>query len=375
MEGILACANTRVGRRFGPKYGVMNPLWKDPYHTGKTPKGYVGSYASYNMCSDTEWWPEYLSNAVARVCRETGIDYVRLDEYGHRGYVCTSDKHRHLFAEPGHNAWMQAVARACRVVHQKMDQVRPDLVLTTEFPGNDHLAATLEGAIVYDVRRNKPIRPVSINLFRFYFPECKVFEIDRPARRHAREMMLWNAVGAFSALYSDSVHRMLEENTDAFERRDNEPLVPTLVPRVYANRFGRGDKVIFTIFNGTGHTVSAPVLPVTPDADHHFVDLLNGRELVPIDFGGSRAIRLKLKREETVVVARLPRVLRVEGRLLRSEGSRPGDLVVAVGADGTDSGHLSPGRPLPVYESTPLIIELLRDGRLVDAIPWPTESR
>ena len=303
-DPILACANTKLGSQYGPKYGIMNPLWKDGYNTGKTPEGYVGSYGGYCMCLDTEWYSGWVAETLARVCRETGIDGVRVDEYGHRGYVCTSDKHEHLFAEPGHNAWLQALARNCRQIHDAMDNVRPGLLLTAEFPGHDHMAAALEGAIVYDVRREGPVRPAPVNLFRFYFPECKAFEIDRPHRRNAHAMMLWNAVGAFQALYADGVHTMLKEHTDLFERTDNEPLVPTLVPRVYANQFGGGDKVIYTIYNATGHTVDAPVLAV--DAGGRYTNPLTGQTLTPVDADGGLALRLRMKREETVVVARLP---------------------------------------------------------------------
>ena len=150
-DPILACANTKLGSQYGPTYGIINPLWTDTYNTGKTPPGYVGSYGGYNMCLDTEWYSAWLANEIARVCRETGIDGLRLDEFGHRGYVCHSDKHEHVFAEPGHNAWLQALSKTVRQVHAAMDEVRPGLVLTTEFPGHDQMAAALEGAIVYDV--------------------------------------------------------------------------------------------------------------------------------------------------------------------------------------------------------------------------------
>lgn len=306
-DPILADANTRLAQKYGLKYGIVNPLWKDPYHTGKTPPGYVGSYASFNMCLDTEWYSNWVAQTLARVCRETGIDGVRVDEYGHRGYVCLSTKHRHLFAEPGHNAWLQALARNCRQIHAALDRVRPGLLLTAEFPGHDCMAAALEGAIVYDLRRHNPVRPTPLNLFRFYFPQCKVFEIDRPHRRHAQHLMLWNGEGAFNAFYSEAVHVLLKQNTDVFERLGNEPLVPTLMPRVYANRFGGGEKVIHTLFNATGHTIAGPVLPVKPDSHRHFIDLLTGRELTPVKTKSGYALQLKLKREETAVVAQLPR--------------------------------------------------------------------
>ncbi len=300
-DPILACANSKLGGRYGPTYGIINPLWRDTYNTGKTPPGYVGSYGSYNMCLDTEWYSVWLAQEIARVCRETGIDGLRLDEFGHRGYVCQSDKHEHVFAESGHNAWLQALSKSVRQIHAAMDEVRPGLVLTTEFPGHDQMAAALEGAIVYDVRRVSPVRPTPVNLFRFYFPHCKVFEIDRPARPEGRDWMLFSAVGAFSAFYPDAQHALLKEHTDVFERLDNEPLVPTLVERVYANRFGPADNRIFTIHNATGHTVDQPILAADPTS--HFVDLLTGQTLVPVDHAGQRAIRLKLKRNETAVIA------------------------------------------------------------------------
>ena len=380
-DPILACANTKLGSRYGPTYGIMNPLWKDGYNTGKTPEGYVGSYGGYNMCLDTEWYSSWVAEAIARVCRETGVDGVRLDEYGHRGYVCHSDKHEHLFAEPGHNAWLQALARNVRQVHAAMDRVRPGLVLTTEFPGNDQMAAALEGAIVYDVRRVGPVRPTPVNLFRFYFPECKVFEIDRPARPEARAWMLFSATGAFSAFYPEGQHVMLRENVDAFERLGNEPLVPTLIPRVYANRFGTDKKRIVTLHNATGHTVDGPVLAVECEPSCHFIELLTGRELVPQDHEGRKAIRLKMKRDETVVIARLPRLLEIRDGLVYAESEGADRRIVVAAADGSELAVLKPSQKIDQPEGdskpapTPVMIKLLASGRLADAIPWPSSHK
>jgi hypothetical protein len=303
-DPLLACANTKIGSEHGPEYGVMNPRWKDAYKTGKTPAGYVGSYGSYNMCQDTEWYQAWLAKTIARVCRETGIDGVRLDEYGHRGYVCTSPHHQHIYAEPEHNAWLQALARSVRLVHQAMDKVRPDLILTTEFPGTDQMAAALDGAIVYDLRRVRAFRPVPINLFRFYFPACRVLEINRPPRPEAKDWMLWNMVAAFggSIAYKADEHRILVANNDALALGRAEPLVPTLVPRVYANLFTCPGKTIWTVLNGTDHTVDGPLIQVDPDPNTRFIDLLTGRELVPDNRG---AIGLRLRRNQTVVIARL----------------------------------------------------------------------
>ena len=374
-DPILACANTKLGSTYGPTHGIMNPDWKDGYECPKTPPGYVGSYGSYNMCLDTEWYSAWVAQTMARVCRETGVDGVRLDEYGHRGYVCRSDRHEHIFAELGHNAWLQALARNVRQVHAAMDKVRPGLLLTTEFPGHDCMAAALEGAIVYDVRRTRPIRPTPINLFRFFFPECKAFEINRPARREAHAWMTWNAVGAFSALYPECTHAMLKENNDAFTSRNAEPLVPTLVRRVYANRFEGGQKSIVTVHNATGHTVDAPVLAVGTGGEVHFVDLLRGQELVPAASEYGTAISLRLRRDETRVLARLPKILALRDGRVQLPPAETGTEITATDARGRRVAAFANGAVLTApQDAAPVLLKLLRDGLLRDALPWPRAS-
>lgn len=369
-DPILGDANTKLARQYGREYGIMNPLWKDSYNTGKTPEGFVGSYGGYCMCVDTEWYSQFVADTMARVCRETGVDGIRLDEYGHRGYVCTSPHHQHLFAEPGHNAWLQAITRNCRQVHDAMDQVRPDLVLTAEFPGHDAMAASLDGAICYDIRRLSGVRPTPLNLFRFFFPECKMWEIDRPHRRDARNWMLWNTVAAFSAFYPDNQHVLLQENTAAIENHDAEPLVPTLVPRVYANRYVKGDKTIWMLNNATGHTVDAALLEVEPGADHHFVNLETGTELSPGKLQDGRlALSALLRRDETLVVARLPKLVGIaDGKVTAPVGL----TLHAVAADGSTVATLQPGDPWPTGDEQPAVaLHALRAGQLVDLATAP----
>ncbi len=384
MEGILACDNTRVGHEFGPKYGVMNPLWKDAYKCPLNPPGYVASYGSWNMCSDTKWWPEYLARTVQRVCRETGIRGVRLDEYGHRGYPCSNPKHQHLFAEPGHNAWLQAVSRSCALVHAAMDEVDDGLVLTTEFPGYDHMACHLEGCIVYEVASHViPVRPLPCNLFRFYFPECKVFDLDHKRRAHGTEWKFWNASGSFGPPYPDNMHRLLKENTDAFDRGKREALVRTLVERVYANRFSTPEKTITLLYNARGYTVDEPLLAVKPDAGRHWFELLACRDLNTVAHQRGQALRLKLGRDEVACIAELPRLMELkpaDGRLTVSAEAGGADLVVAlVSLDGERllSAPVRQGRAtldltkLPQDAPRPAALKLFQGHNLVDAAALP----
>jgi hypothetical protein len=63
-----------------------------------------------------------------------------------------------------------------------MDEAKPGSVLTTEFPGYDFLMPYLDGALTNDLIASTKsvglLRPVSFNLQKFYFPECKAYSGD-----------------------------------------------------------------------------------------------------------------------------------------------------------------------------------------------------
>ena len=317
MNGKKACDSSEVGHEYGPKYGVKNPRWVDPYKTGMTPKGYAGPYAAYEMCTDTAWWQDYLTATVKRLCADTGVAGVRLDQYGHAGIVCESAEHEHMFAEPGHNACLQATAQACRKVRAAMDEVSSELVLTTEYPGYDRLACYLEGSIVYETMRAAPIRPVPCNLFRFYFPECKGYDLESRRTPHAQEWKVWNAMAAFGPPHPPKYHHLLKENADLFGLGQAEPLIPTLVPLVYANQFTSRAKQITLLYNARGYTVDGPLVAVEPKPAHHFVELLRCQELRCIRTDNGHAIGLKLRRDQVGCIARLPKRLTVSRDLDR----------------------------------------------------------
>ena len=109
------------------------------------------AYFVWNPCHDLPAVRTWVAETMGRVMRETGADGIRLDEYGHRGWACYDETHEHTYAEPGITQWQKAVSETTRMVHEAMDEVRPDLVLTTEHPGYDHLMQHLEGCITYDL--------------------------------------------------------------------------------------------------------------------------------------------------------------------------------------------------------------------------------
>ena len=267
-DPVIVCANSRYGKSEAARHAVINPAWRDPKLCPRTPRepaGVVCNYFSYCMCLNDS---EYLSKVAAdirRIIEETGADGVRLDEYGHRGYVCLSREHKHIFGEYGQHVWLQALERSLKMMR---DILPPETLLLTEFPQADFAAARLDGALSYDIcRRQSPLRPLQINLFRFYFPECRLFELNVGGPQNAKDIMFFNGDGVYNSggRYSVEYSRILHDNADCFVG-EIEPLVETLQPLVYANRFAAADgsKIFYTLFNGSGRRFSGAVLPIPP---------------------------------------------------------------------------------------------------------------
>src|SRR5690606_5370569 len=141
-------------------------------------------------------------------------------------------------------------------------------------------AATLEGALNYESARSvyPGFRPVPLNVFRFYFPEHKQFDLDTDGSPEGIEWRFWNATGAaFSNYLHPPRYRcILQENGDAFDSRDVTPLVPSLAQGIYANRFAGGGKTIHLLYNARGFTVDEPILSAPAKNGFHYFDLLNG---------------------------------------------------------------------------------------------------
>ncbi|MFQ6098350.1 MAG: DUF6259 domain-containing protein, partial [Armatimonadota bacterium] len=288
-DPILADDNTKLGQNYGRLWGVVGADGE-----------YVDNYMSWNMCHDVAEYRDYVARTMQRVMRETGADGIRLDEYGHRGFVCHNDLHEHTFAEPGITQWQKAIAETTKIVHERMDRVNPKAVLTTEHPGYDYLMQFIEGCITYDLTvQATELRPLEVNLQRFYFPECKPYELDHRGADRLHRKRFWNGVASFGAYYPSNMYAVLRENGDAFDDGESEALVPTLARHVYANRFSAAAKTIYTIYNATGHTFDGPALRVEIPAGKHAFDMLNAR---PCEVEGD-AVRVYLMPDDVACIA------------------------------------------------------------------------
>ena len=302
-DPVIACHNTENGPLLAEKYGVINPDWRDPRPVPMAPKApVVTAYYSYCLDINAKGYPEWIAKTMARLCRETGVDGIRLDEYGHRGYICLSNKHEHLFGEAGQNAWLEAVCHSIKLVRQEFEKINPDLIIMTEFPGHDRMASLLDGALSYNTcRRIGPLAPLPLNLFRMYFPECKLFEISVNGPPEYWNYAMWNGMGACYPIYPMRYLKVLNRYGKIFSG-DFESLVPTRKQYVYANRFTERNtrNSIYTLFNLTPHTWNGPVLEAK--SGFRYRDLFSERDL-PVENG---SVSLNIESEKLGVIGEFP---------------------------------------------------------------------
>jgi hypothetical protein len=352
---------SKIGLQHGKEWCIIDE--QDKLSTG---------YEVYNPCHDLPEVREWAAKAMGRVMRETGADGIRLDEYGHRGWACYNPAHKHTYAEPGITQWQKATTEATRMIHDEMDKVRPGLVLTTEHPGYDYLMKELEGCITYDLTVQKsPLRPLEVNTQRFYFPECKAYELDHQGADLLSHKKFWNAVESFGRYYPSDMYTLFNENEDVYQGRDNLALAPTLQPYLYCNRFSGAGKTMYHLYNAMGHTFEGPALALPVKAGQHVMELLTCREL-PLTNG---QVSVYLERDDVACVAVLPKSIEASrnGNALQISLKTAGNGTRLVVSDVTGKELLGqnakPGTQtldLSGLEK-PVCVKLLRDGQLVDA--------
>ena len=370
-DAVLMDASAKNAKMV-PEFAVINHQYKcAPAHdvaNPTAPPGIVAKYHQYAMCVNAEKFADYTINDVVRVVKETGADGVRLDEFGGGGHLCYSTMHKHIFSNEGWgNPVLQAVGCILRGIREKLGQSGKEVLLLTEFPGHDMLVSALDGALCYDgISRRSFARPAQINLLRFYFRNCKLFEIVEDAGDHKPapwDLWLWNAVGVYnSGEYPDHIRALLLDNNDAFDYGELEPLVDTVCGGVYANRFTSGRKRIWTLFNAAGHTVNQPLLKPEHDGDVHYVELTTGRELAL----KNGMLSCLMRPQSAIAIGEYPRYISMKDGKLQVKNMPAGAKLIATDADGRRSAELTPGEKLPVLPGIDRIKLLDADGILLD---------
>ncbi|HOS92724.1 MAG TPA: DUF6259 domain-containing protein, partial [Armatimonadota bacterium] len=358
---------SKMGQRHGKEWTVIAPNGDE-----------VRNYDVWTPCHDVPDYRKWVADTMERVMRETGADGIRLDEYGHAGWACFSAAHAHTFQERGVSQWLKEIADTTRQVREAMDRVDRTTVLTIEHPGYDYLWQYIDGCLTYDLTvQSCPLRPVEVNLQRFYFPECKVFELDHQGVDPQDKRKFFSATGSFGRYYPPPMYAALRDNQSVYQTGKAEALVPTLVRYVYANRFSDDRKTIVHLFNGSGHTVSGPLIELSLAGDQHVFDLLRGREVTVSGSGDRTAAVGDLARDDVMAVIVLPRQLDVavtgDVVTVRSTAAGPGTRIVVSDADGNELVPSATGSTARFSlaalraAGAPQCVKLLQGPELVDA--------
>lgn len=302
-EGILADVCTEVGQKNGQKWGVV-----------KKDGTYLWAYKMWNMCVDCPGWGRYLADTCERLLRDTACDGIRFDQFGHAGWVCYSKKHAHKFALPGHNAWIQAEADICRQVRKAMNRVDETAILMTEYPGHDVMSQYLDACISYDFYHHEEstsYQPVFTDLFRFYFPECKIYELTFRWHPKAFTSMIFSGLALFGS-YSEEQQALLKENAQAFDSVDITPLIPTLARKVYVNRFQGKDKTIYTILNTNKNTVKEDLMNIPLPGNYHVVNVINGTEISTQRNSKGAVVKMDITPDKFYCIGVFPKTISVK---------------------------------------------------------------
>ena len=104
----------------------------------------------------------------------------------------------------------------------------------------------------------------------------------------------WNGWSAGDKQTLRRITRIQQLFADHLSSEAWDPMVPTLVEGVYANRWPGEGAALWTVLNVTGDRVREPVLRVPLDEDTRLFDLWNGRELHPRVAGNVAEVSLRL---------------------------------------------------------------------------------
>ncbi|MCS7254632.1 MAG: DUF6259 domain-containing protein [Armatimonadetes bacterium] len=287
IEGYLVDERSRIGKAHREDWGLRNPdgsvqLWEQ------------GS-PEFVMCPGAKGWRDYLTSVYQRVRRETNALGFYIDQFGFCHRDCFATNHDH---PPNWNV-LRGEGLLTRQVREALP---PECVVYTEnFPPDVHTVlqdGSFDYAIYeYQVRAYRWMA-VPVRLGRFAFPDFKVLQIivcDFPVgtNEEAVKQVFFNGDGYWLQGEPDNWWQpealrvlrrctaVLREHADAFTGDDCEPLVPTLVNGVFANRFSSERKTVWTLYNANWRSVSGEVLAVPHIKGARYFDAWNDKEIKP----------------------------------------------------------------------------------------------
>ncbi|MFA0746754.1 DUF6259 domain-containing protein, partial [Fervidibacter sp.] len=301
IEGYLVDERSRVGKLHGQEWAIKSLEGSIVY--------WAPGSTEFFMCPGAKGWQDYLAGVYRRVREETGALGFYIDQFGFCDRTCFASAHDH----PPDWHVLPGEGQLTRKVRQALP---PECVVYTEnFPPDIHTVlqdGSFDYAINYFQTTAHRWMPVPVRLGRFVFPDFEVLQIivcDLPVgtNEEAVRQVFFNGDGFWLQGEPDfwwqpealSVLRkciaILREHANAFASDRCEPLVPTLVGGVFANKFEGKGKTVWTLYNANWRSVSDETLAVPHVSGARYIDAWNGVELKPRIIGKTAYLRLTLE--------------------------------------------------------------------------------
>jgi hypothetical protein len=286
IEGYLCDERGRWGREHVAEGHILQQKGQ--------PLLWPGTPTEHMMCPAWAMWQDYLASVYKRVAGELSPSGMYIDQhgFGNEWKICWSAGHGHAIPRPP----IAGERELCRKVREA---VPPEIATLTEEVPTDVNSQGQDGALGYSVAFNDPaLAPHRADLFRFVFPDFKVFQLVSynpfvdggwsllkfPFFNGEGTWLCQGVPGGFDPAAREFLRKtfaILHEHRQAFRSDRPKPLVPTASPVIFANEFPGPTQTVWTLLNGDYRTYRGAVLSVEHVEGATYRDLWNGVDLKP----------------------------------------------------------------------------------------------
>lgn len=288
LEGYLISKRSRVGMAHGEEWTLLNANGEEYgyFSTEEDP--------NWSVCPAVDAWQAYMEDVFPRVAEQTGAMGLYIDEFGFGsvGKLCYNEAHDHPVPMPP----VQGEREFTRRVREAMPA---DRVLYTEEAPDPVTCQYQDGAFCYSaISTSDELAPSHLELLRFVLPDFKIFELNfyvpmadgnwnRVKRPFFNGDGWWlqgdpyTSYDEFAREYLRRCFALCHEYVDCFTTNDPEPLVETLQPGVFANRFPGEGRTLWTLYNATYQSVEGAVIAVEHRPGARYYDAWRQREIEP----------------------------------------------------------------------------------------------
>jgi hypothetical protein len=311
FEGYLIDRRSVIARKAIPDWQFIDKSGKPRWWAGKM---------EFFACPGVEEWRKELAGMVAKVTQETGADAVYVDQFGllGPGRACWSPNHGHPV--PSHpireeRAMLQAIREA-------LDERTANVAIYIEYTPPDSMMDLVDAAFDYGMADITPPgrHAADLPLYRFAFPQLASFEMISsgirpiPVEPDDVHRCIFHAIGIWmkgraGSWYTSATrklarqaYRIFSDHKDVFRSRQCDPMIPTLQPDLYANRFAKGGRIIVTVYNAGYATITGDLVQMRVPGDWSVASLLPKGPAGATHNAGKTTIRGTVEPRSTAVI-------------------------------------------------------------------------